>query len=588
MGLLSRRSELDAIALQVIEVDAQIAELNEQLSHSSQQAKDVEGQVNELRNAVYQLNTQKVELNSQGSQVNDRLNGLRRELPLLEKELHHLHEQTGKLTDEAQTLSEQRGAFETNQQSLQDQIEQFAQQQAELVEQVKHLAEELTQCRVVLGQVQEKQLSARQHVERLRSQQAELAQQVERIAKSIAALSGRRDDAETALQKGRRDEEQHAARVEALRERVDTLTGQLQQLTAHVRELTSKVESIRGLHGELEGKLHALQLQQGELNVRREALTSRTQDELQLDVAVRYQEALDAFATEREANAEAPFAYDAGATDWDAVGREIKELKDKIAKLGNVNLDAIGEMEELETKSAFFATQLADLAKAKAELVALIDEINRESGIRFEQTFAAVREHFQHLFRKLFGGGSADVFLELEVEDTEAMKAAKEAALPGESVPVMRKAVDPLDAGIEIIARPPGKKPVTISQLSGGEKAMTCIALLMSIFKSKPSPFCILDEVDAPLDEANNVRFGLIVQEFLDLSQFIIITHHKRTMQIGDMLYGVTMQEQGVSKRVAVKFEQVQQGGRISDKEFAAAEREQATQQIEADEPAAV
>jgi chromosome segregation protein len=106
----------------------------------------------------------------------------------------------------------------------------------------------------------------------------------------------------------------------------------------------------------------------------------------------------------------------------------------------------------------------------------------------------------------------------------------------------------------------------------------------MSIFKAKPSPFCILDEVDAPLDEANNVRFGLIVQEFLDLSQFIIITHHKRTMQIGDMLYGVTMQEQGVSKRVAVKFDQVQQGGRISDKEFAAAEREQAT----VEEPAGV
>jgi len=129
-------------------------------------------------------------------------------------------------------------------------------------------------------------------------------------------------------------------------------------------------------------------------------------------------------------------------------------------------------------------------------------------------------------------------------------------------LPIMKK-LDVLDAGIEIIARPPGKKPVSISQLSGGEKAMTCIALLMSIFKSKPSPFCILDEVDAPLDEANNVRFGQIVQEFLSTSQFIIITHHKRTMQIADVLYGVTMQEQGVSKRVAVKFDQVEAGGRL-------------------------
>src|SRR4029453_5975431 len=113
--------------------------------------------------------------------------------------------------------------------------------------------------------------------------------------------------------------------------------------------------------------------------------------------------------------------------------------------------------------------------------------------------------------------------------------------------PVEVKRIDPLEAGIEIIARPPGKQPVTISQLSGGEKTMTCVALLMSIFKSKPSPFCILDEVDAALDEANNQRFNLIVQEFLDQSQFIIITHNKRTMQIADVLYGVTMQEQGVS-----------------------------------------
>ena len=116
-----------------------------------------------------------------------------------------------------------------------------------------------------------------------------------------------------------------------------------------------------------------------------------------------------------------------------------------------------------------------------------------------------------------------------------------------------------------IIARPPGKKPVSISQLSGGEKAMTCISLLMSIFKSKPSPFCILDEVDAALDEANNQRFNLIVQEFLEQSQFIIITHSKRTMQIADVLYGVTMQEQGVSKRVSVKFDQIDSQGRINE-----------------------
>ena len=157
------------------------------------------------------------------------------------------------------------------------------------------------------------------------------------------------------------------------------------------------------------------------------------------------------------------------------------------------------------------------------------------------------------MFRKLFGGGKADVYLDTELADPPA---------DGQLANRWKK-VDLLDAGIEIVARPPGKQPATISQLSGGEKTMTCIALLMSIFKAKPSPFCILDEVDAALDEANNQRFNLIVQEFLDRSQFIVITHSKRTMQVADVLYGVTMQEQGVSKRVSVKFDQVGPDGRI-------------------------
>jgi chromosome segregation protein len=203
------------------------------------------------------------------------------------------------------------------------------------------------------------------------------------------------------------------------------------------------------------------------------------------------------------------------------------------------------------------------LQSSKQQLEELIDQINAESSLRFEQTFNAVREHFQGMFRKLFGGGKADVYLETEIEDT-TVEQTPTLGPDGQTVlPIMKKTIDPLDAGIEIMAHPPGKKPATISQLSGGEKTMTCIALLMSIFKSKPSPFCILDEVDAALDEANNQRFNQIVQEFLDQSQFIIITHSKRTMQIADVLYGVTMQEQGVSKRVAVKFDQVGADGRI-------------------------
>jgi chromosome segregation protein len=174
-------------------------------------------------------------------------------------------------------------------------------------------------------------------------------------------------------------------------------------------------------------------------------------------------------------------------------------------------------------------TQFDDLTAAKRSLEEIIAKINQDSRRLFTETFATIRTHFQELFRKLFGGGMADIVL----EDDH----------------------DILESGIEIIARPPGKELRSISLMSGGEKTMTAVALLLAIFRSKPSPFCILDEVDAALDEANIGRFTAVLREFLDRSQFIIITHSKKTMATADVLYGITMQESGISKRVSVRFE---------------------------------
>lgn len=180
-------------------------------------------------------------------------------------------------------------------------------------------------------------------------------------------------------------------------------------------------------------------------------------------------------------------------------------------------------------RHGFLTKQRDDLRESEKQLLALIETLNRESVDRFTKTFAEVREHFAALFKKLFGGGKADVFL----QDTN----------------------DVLECGIEIVARPPGKEPQSMSLLSGGEKTMTAIALLLAVFRTRPSPFAILDEVDAALDEANNLRFNHVVQEFVGGTQFLVITHSKRTMSIADVLYGVTMQEAGVSKRISVKFE---------------------------------
>jgi chromosome segregation protein len=552
MGLLSRRSELEAIGTQVLEVDARIETLTHQLTDNNAQAKLIEEELNTLRNAIYQSNTAKVELTSQAAQMNDRLSSLNRERALLDRELQNMFDQIGRLTAEEAKVAEQKQQLETEQTSRQQQIEQMSVQHTELAANLRTWNEELTACRVSLGQVQEKQLSAQQAVQRHTAQQSELSQQIERIVRSSEQLESRRGSVEQELASAKHAQQALITRQQELSARLETLAAQVSEMQQHVAELSRVVETVREQFTGIEQELHSVQLSASEVKVRVETLVQRTMDELQLDLPTRWAE-----------------GYEPTAMDWDAVGEEIKQLREKIQRLGNVNLDAINEMDELEKREQFLQTQFADLTTSKQQLEELINTINAESSLRFEQTFNAVREHFQGMFRKLFGGGKADIYLETELEELTKQQPQTVSGDPQDRAPELaepiKKKIDPLDAGIEIIAKPPGKQPCSISQLSGGEKTMTCVALLMSIFKSKPSPFCILDEVDAALDEANNQRFNLIVQEFLEMSQFIVITHSKRTMQIADILYGVTMQEQGVSKRVAVKFDQVDAQGRIAE-----------------------
>lgn len=570
MGLISRRSELDALRLHVADIDARIVDLAAAVSDSNASARALDEELNQLRNAVYQANTARVEIASKQQQVNDRLSSVRRELPLLDRELQNLLEQTDRVVREQQTLLAQKSVHEADQVTQQKDIEELTAAHARLADGLKQTNEEMTRCRVKLGQVQEKQFASRQAVERLKGQVVETKQQTERLTQNLSALASRAEQIGGELQQAVAAGEEAVARRDELLRFVAELTEKWVLHQQNVKGLTLKVEELRAGHGRLEQEANRLAVRLGEQNVRRESLVGRIQEELQLDLPARFEELSCASG-----------GYAPEALDWPAIAGEIKELREKIQRLGNVNLDAIGEMDELEAREKFLDEQVTDLAESKKQLEALIDDINRESSLRFEETFNAVREHFQGLFRRLFGGGKADLFLETEVVEKapaggrrSAVSSPDEAVIDGVAA-VMRK-IDPLDAGIEIIARPPGKQPVSISQLSGGEKTMTCIALLMSIFKSKPSPFCILDEVDAALDEANNVRFGLIVQEFLTTSQFVVITHHKRTMQIADVLYGVTMQEQGVSKRVAVKFDQIAESGRISEAAVREAEQEEA------------
>ncbi len=216
------------------------------------------------------------------------------------------------------------------------------------------------------------------------------------------------------------------------------------------------------------------------------------------------------------------------AVNWKTLKREIDNLRKRIQGMGTVNTDAIAEYGELRERHDFLKGQYDDLVASKEKLVAAIDEINVKSREQFSATFDQIRENFKHTFSTLFHGGKADLQL-IETEDV-------------------------LESGIEIVAQPPGTKLKGVSLLSGGQKTMTAVGLLFAIYMVKPSPFCLLDELDAPLDESNIGRFTTLLKQFTAQSQFIIITHNKRTIAAAQAIYGVTMEEKGVSKVVSMKF----------------------------------
>jgi len=215
-------------------------------------------------------------------------------------------------------------------------------------------------------------------------------------------------------------------------------------------------------------------------------------------------------------------------TEWGPIKVEIDALRQRLASMGAVNLVAIEEYADLKQRYDFLKTQSDDLTNAKAELIKTIDEINQTSQKQFELTFEQIKKNFEYTFQTLFGGGHAH----LELVQTD----------------------DVLESGIEIVAQPPGTKLKSITLLSGGQKTLTAVGLLFALYMVKPSPFCLLDELDAPLDESNIGRFTDLLKKFVHESQFIIITHNKRTVSAAKAIYGVTMEERGVSKTVSMRF----------------------------------
>ena len=378
---------------------------------------------------------------------------------------------------------------------------------------------EATQAEVMDLQIRAATKSQEYHgimrqLEMVKKQVGDLESQLSRMNEEAEGYSSQMTEGQYTLEQAKMDFEKMLSEVEAQRLAMSQFKNQFEMETAHIRELETKVSTTQRERNDRLTKMNEAQLKLEQAKMKEQYLVDQVREKYMLilsDVISKYEN--------RDG-------------DPSAADSELKELREKLAKIGEVNLSAIAEYSETQERYTFLTGQHADLTEAKEQLRKVIERINKICSKRFKDTFDLVNERFQKVFPVLFGGGEAMLQL---IEDVEK----------GEM-------------GIEIIAKPPGKKMQNVTLMSGGEKALTAVALVFSIFLVKPSPYCLLDEVDAPLDDANVYRFNDLVKEMAKRSQIIVVTHNKHTMEVAQKLYGVTMQERGVSTMVSVSLADIQ------------------------------
>jgi len=370
-----------------------------------------------------------------------------------------------------------------------------------------------------------------------RTRLAEASAGLERRGEDLTRLI---DDYASELGRVRKQSEEHSDGAEASVSESESLAEASAKLLAERADAEGRLEELRArnkaareaLEGLREGRDDAVQaMEVATLEIGEIRLEEQRHELARTELLERAQEELELSAGDLSHGYEEVDGLTGVPSAMRGLEREVRELKRALDRIGPVNTEALDELEGVSDRLGFLKDQVADLTRGRRMLLDTIGRIETESERLFLETFNEVRENFQRIFRQMFGGGKADVRL-----------------AEGEEV---------MDAGVEIMARPPGREMLPIGLLSGGQRTMTALALLFSVFESRPSPFCVLDEVDAALDDANVQRFLAMLDTFRSSTQFVVVTHNKGTMAHAQRLYGVTMQTKGVSRQVAVDFSEV-------------------------------
>ena len=441
----------------------------------------------------------------------------------LEKRLKELRELKEEIANKISELNQKQEFLSQNIEDFEDQKERLASQ----LEEKKKLLDEMENLHnnsfQMINQLKIKLVSLQGKEEQLTNDDLRLAELISEIETSFANKENETKDSlaeiekikKTILEK-REDLKSAFEKIEEEKKTLNSLRSDQAEKQERLSNKEKELKLFRGTKEKVQDEFHQLEMEKLELSSRAENIKDKIWEEYKID--------LEKFESEAQSAIE----------DHTKNKERLDFLKEKVNTLGPVNLLALEEYQTTKLRLEFLQNQMKDLTEAKETLSSTILKINQTARGLFQETFEKIKGNFQKVFEELFEGGEADVAL-----------------VDGE---------DPLESPIQISARPYGKRLLNISQLSGGEKALTAIALLFAIYLVKPSPFCILDEVDAPLDDANIIRFLRLIKHFSSNTQFVIITHNKMTMEAANVLYGVTMEQPGVSKIVSVRFNKQEVG----------------------------
>ncbi|WP_343290173.1 chromosome segregation protein SMC [Turicibacter bilis] len=458
-----------------------------------------------LKEKMSEVNQQKLAFEYREKSQNEREQLLRIERREHEAELKQLVEKNNQLAEDRLVLEQRIEEAKATIETLEEQLEQQEELKSQLLQQMTELKVDVAKLETALHNECATFERLKGETEQARTRLKEL---LDKIAESEQALLGNDDEVVQLEANLAEKKEKREGIIEQIQDQRVTLTKVSQELETLERE----VRESHKVQQKMAESLNQLDVSIGKVDVEMDIMIKKLEEEYQM--------------TFDHANENYPLK---GSIE--EIKSRIRSIKGQIAALGEINVGAIQEYQRVKERYDFLTTQRDDLIEAKATLEETINEMDQEMTVKFKETFDLVREQYMEIFKKLFGGGSADL--------------------------VLTDPHDLLHTGVEIIAQPPGTKLKTSNLLSGGQKALTSIALLFAILKVRTVPFCVLDEVEAALDEANVARYANYLKAFSNETQFIVITHRKGTMEKADVLYGVTMQERGVTKLVSVRMDNV-------------------------------